>query len=203
MHQLFEDHNNASTTNICLYSGHGHLPADARRSHRMGFVEWGTPFAQIPATLLKDPDWQRPIVYVPRQQQQPAPEPLNLNICPHLKRSYISLSVANRFHLVLNGTIDQVITDPGALPPALPTIHIMDSSDAYLVIIYSTSTHSPLPPHRFRFHIVAGVPDNFATIGQNVLEHMLVLHRARYNHAALAGAPTRRRLYFGRDSDSS
>jgi len=204
MSQLFVDHANAQASNVCLFLGpdaHGtaHMPCDHHR-YRMGFEEWNNSYPGCHARLQSDPiSWLRT---APQTQDKPRPSPKCFRIYPHLRRSYVTEPMAAHFALQNLMPINNIEPDPIPLPPATHAIQSLGFYEAYIAIECSQAIQEPVPIHRLRFHVLFGVPGEIGIIGRNVLEHMLLLYRARSNHCALRGSRHRGRVYFGRDTDS-
>lgn len=204
MTQRFRDHPNAQATNVCLFYGHDafgvrHIPSD-HHQYRMGYREWNTIFPEVIATLRNDPvESQRESL---RQQRNRPPVPISFRVYPHLRRSYITEGVAHRFMLENEVLSNNIEPDPIPLPPDQLIIQSVAFYKAYISIECSQAIPEPIPTHPFEFHVLVGVPGEIAIIGRDIIEHMHLLYRGRYNHNALKGSPHRGRFYFGRDGDS-
>lgn len=204
MTQLFSDHPGASASNICLFYGHddnggSHIPCGHHR-YRMGHVEWNNTYPQLIARLQNDPvGWQRRILC---GQANPRPAPRRFRVYPHLRRSYITDGMATHFMLAGMRRLNNLELDPIPLPPNILGIQSMGVYRAYIAIRCCLAIPEPVPMHPFDFHVLVGVPGELGIIGRNVLEHMHLLYRARFNHHALHGSRPLGRLYFGRDTES-
>ena len=203
MTQLFKDHPKAEASNVCLFLGrdsHGerHIQS-SQHQYRMGNTEWNSGFPELTARLRNDPvERQRELL---RQQECPLPAPISFRVYPHLRRSYITEHVVAHFMLENEVYMNNVEPDPIPLPPANFIIQSIGLYKAYMSVACSQAIPEPVPVHPFDFHVLYGVDGIIAIIGRNILEHMLLLHRARFNHGALQGV-SRGRLYFGRDAES-
>jgi len=196
--------------NICLYYcpdvyKNTHIPVDGQDQFRMEVVEWPDHHAEIETWLY--PPGRRPNRYmVLSGPQAPAlPARHRFAVFPDFPRSLVSEDVARHFGLDVVASHPEDYPSPlGRIVPAVLGQPIAGRRIARATIeirCHAGIDPDPLPEEKcFDFLVADNVPANFALLGRDVLNCMLLLYRG-CPVSGLDDEPTewghQGRLYFG------